>query len=233
MRSSRGFGLLLSALALAALPGPVRAAGPTKPEVTRKAFDYRHPESGEMLANPLAGVGTEPQLREYAPTASMNDATGPTPQGNTNITSSSAATPASVPEVALSPQSAPPPPAQQARKQDTAPAASPAASMPSPAQDPRSALRARFATEIVRSGIDGISPDLPAEVASSEQLALLKSTWAALAGSLQASSQAWATQSPSRTPAALDRVETITGPGQVTIVAAPGRLTGASEATVP
>ena len=233
MRSSRRFGLLLSALALAALPGMGRAAGPTKPEAARKAFDYRRPEPGEMLANPTAGVGTQPQLREYAPTESMNDAPGPTPQRATDPTSASPTSAAPEPEAAPPPRVAPPAPMQQTEKQEKAPAVPPASPPPPPAQDPRSTLRARFAAEIVRSGIDGISPDLPAEVASSEQLALLKRTWAALAGSLQASSQAWAAQSPSRTPAALDRVETITAPGQVTIVAAPGRLTGAQEASVP
>lgn len=202
------------------------AAAPTKAESARKGYDFRRPDPGEILPNPSTGNGPPPQLMQYSPSANMDEAGGGTASGGPSVPAAepAPAAPAGQPAASADTLPASPAPGGGAPAADTGTAAPPA-----PPQAPTTpGVQTRFAAAVARSGIaatlaytaDGGTMD-PARGAADEQV------WSHLSDSLAASRAAWERRRSRLTGTASDAVVAVVAPGQVTLLRAPGRVTGA------
>lgn len=224
--------MVLGAWAATGLLGAAAAAAPAKPEATRKSFDYRRPNPGEMLPNPASGIGTPPQLKEFAPTGTMGETPGAAAVAEPG--QPLPPEPISAPALPAPEPPAPKPAADTPAATAAAPAAAsptrqPASPRPVPLRPP--SLQAALAAEIGRVGIDGVTTTPPAGALSSDLAT--ERAWTTLADGLATSRAVWERRFPDRTPAADVRVDAVAGPGRLTVIAAPGRLTGAFDDPPP
>jgi hypothetical protein len=203
---AKRFGLLLFALLLIIAGDSYEGsavAAPVKARTTRRSFDFERPKPGEMLANPAEGDGAPPSLSQFAPSS------GDQPENGAATANGPSATSLAAPMTDVNSVSPPT-------------AAEPLAAG---AMTPQMHL----ADRIVRLGIDASLTGLPEgdPALGPEE----KRTSTLLQQNLATSLAQWKALFGQSEPVMDESLDVQIMPGQVILRRAPGRLTGADEAS--